>query len=258
MSAAPATLSDDSILCTGGGGLLGQELRKHLPRAHFPAHAEFDVTSYGAMDSFMESLITANPGSPLRTIMHGAAFTSPPKVDQDPVKALDVNIVGTANVVRLARKWRLKVVYISTDYVFRGDRGHYSEADPVDPVNKYAWSKLGGECAVRMHDEALIIRTSFGPNVFPYPKAFADQYTSRESVGVFARKLIGILGSEVNGVLHVGGPRRSVYEYAQSLDPSKEIGRLYIKDVSFAVPVDTSLDTSKYQAHFGQEAAIEL
>jgi len=75
-------------------------------------------------------------------------FTSPPKVDQDPAKALDANIVGTANVVKLAQRYRLKVLYISTDYVFRGDRGNYSEADAVDPVNKYAWSKLGGECAV--------------------------------------------------------------------------------------------------------------
>lgn len=251
MSAAPAAIPDERILYTGGGGLLGRELKRHLPRAHFPSRAEFDITSYDAMDAFVGALVAASPDAPLRTIVHGAAFTSPPKVDQDPVRALDANIVGTANVVRLAQKYRLKVLYISTDYVFRGDRGNYSEADAVDPVNKYAWSKLGGECAVRMHDDALIIRTSFGPNVFPYPKAFDDQFTSRESVGVFARKLVVILGSEVKGVLHVGGPRRSVYEYAQSLDPSKDIGRLSIKDVSFAVPVDTSLDTSKYQAHFG-------
>ena len=255
MSAAPAAISDETILYTGAGGLLGRELRKYLPRAHFPTHAEFDVTNFEAMDAFAEALVAANPSAPLRTIVHGAAFTSPPKVDQDPVKGLDTNIVGTANVVRLAHKYRLKLLYISTDYVFRGDRGNYSEADPVDPVNKYAWSKLGGECAVRMYDDSLIIRTSFGPNDFPYPKAFDDQYTSRESVGVFARKLVGILGSEVKGVLHVGGPRRSVYEYAQSLDPSKDIGRLSIKNVSFAVPVDTSLDTSKYQTHFGQDTS---
>ena len=149
MTPAPVTIPDESIVYTGGSGLLGRELRLHLPRARFPARSQFDVTSPDAMDAFVESLVAANPGAPLRTIVHGAAFTSPPKVDQDPGKALDANIVGTANVVRLAQKWRLRVVYISTDYVFRGDRGHYSETDTVDPVNKYAWSKLGGECAVR-------------------------------------------------------------------------------------------------------------
>ncbi len=58
--------------------------------------------------------------------------------------------------------------------MLKGDQGNYKETDPVYPVNKYAWSKLGGECAVRMYDKSLIIRTTFGPNVFPYQKAFVD------------------------------------------------------------------------------------
>ena len=115
-------------------------------------------------------------------VVHAAAFTSPPKVDKDPARALDVNIIGTANLVRLCMARGLRLIYISTDYVFRGDRGNYREDDSLYPVNKYAWSKLGGECAVRMYDNSLIVRTSFGPNVFPYEKAFADQWTSRESV----------------------------------------------------------------------------
>src|SRR5437016_377534 len=134
MAAAPAAIADETILYTGAGGLLGQELRGHLPRAHFASRAEFDITSYDAMDAFVGALIATNPGAPLRTIVHGAAFTSPPKVDQDPLKALEANIVGTANVVKLAQQYRLRVLYISTDYVFRGDRGNYSEADAVDPV----------------------------------------------------------------------------------------------------------------------------
>jgi len=91
-------------------------------------------------------------------IIHAAAFTSPPKIDQDPLKAVEVNIIGTANVVRLCIKHNLKLVYISTDYVFRGDKGNYRENDEVFPVNRYAWSKLGGECAVRMYDSALKVK----------------------------------------------------------------------------------------------------
>jgi len=182
----------------------------------------------------------------ISVILHAAALTSPPVCDKDPLKALETNIVGTANVVKLCMKHNIRLIYVSTDYVFRGDQGNYREEDPVYPVNKYAWSKLGGECAVRMYDNSLIIRTSFGPNVFPYEKAFIDQWTSRESVSAIAPKIVQLMFSSVTGTLHVGGPRRTVLEYARSLDPSREIGELSIRGVNFTVPVDTSLDCSLF------------
>lgn len=230
-----------SILVTGGSGLLGGELRGLLPGAWYPSSADFDVTNYAQMDAYVRA-------GRFALLIHGAAFTSPPRVDKDPRRAIDVNIIGTANVVKLCMAHELRLVYISTDYVFRGDQGNYREEDALYPVNKYAWSKLGGECAVRLYDNALIVRTSFGPNVFPYEKAFVDQWTSRESVHRIAAKLVRLLEHEVTGVIHLGGPRRSVFEYACSLDPSRTIGRLSIHDVSFRVPVDTSLNCERYQA----------
>jgi dTDP-4-dehydrorhamnose reductase len=98
-----------------------------------------------------------------------------------------------------------------------------------------------------MHEKSLIIRTSFGPSVFPYEKAFTDQWTSRESVDVFAEKLVGLIDSDVVGVIHVGGPRRSVHEYALSLGGDKEVKPLSIREMNFKVPVDTSLNTLRYQ-----------
>ena len=70
-------------------------------------------------------------GRSIEVLIHGAAFTSPPKVDADPLRAIDVNIVGTANVVRLCMAHAIRLVYISTDYVFRGDRGQYREEDEL-------------------------------------------------------------------------------------------------------------------------------
>ncbi len=186
-------------------------------------------------------------GGRFAMVLHAAAFTSPPKVDQDPMRAVAVNIVGTANVVRLCAAHSMRLVYISTDYVFRGDQGSYREDDPVHPVNKYAWSKLGGECAVRMLEGALIVRTSFGPNIFPYEKAFADQWTSRESVAQIATKLVRLLEHDVTGVIHLGGPRRTVFDYAQSLDRGRSIQKLSIHDVAFRVPEDTSLDCQRFR-----------
>jgi len=232
------------LLFTGGSGLLGRAFRRLKPDALVPTSAEFDVTDYAGMEKWARN-------RSIGVVVHAAAFTSPPKIDEDPLRALEVNIAGTANVVRLSMTLSARLVYISTDYVFRGDRGRYREEDEMYPVNKYAWSKLGGECAVRLYDNALIIRTSFGPDEFPYPKAFADQWTSRQSVSKAARDILRAVETGVTGVLHVGGPRRTVFEYARSVSPAKEIGPLSVKDVTFAVPADTSLDTTRFLREVG-------
>ena len=234
-------------LFTGNEGLLGGEVLKIFPNLVAPSEEDFDVTCFEEMDSFVA-------GRDLTCIFHAAAFTSPPLIDQDPVRALDVNISGTVNAVKLCMKHDLKLVYISTDYVFDGERGDYAENDPVYPVNKYAWSKLGGECAVRLYDKSLIIRTTFGPNTFPFPKAFVDQWTSRESVSTIAAMVCRALEKDITGVLHVGGPRKTVLEYAESLNPDQEIGKIRISDVSFSVPRDTSLNIGRYRKLVGPDS----
>ena len=123
-------------------------------------------------------------------------------------------------------------------------------------MNKYAWSKLGGECAVRLYDDSLIIRTSFGPDAFPYPKAFTDQWTSREPVSTMASKIAMILRDPPTGVMHLGGTRKSVHEYASGLDNEGPIGELSIHDVNFSVPVDTSLDCSRYEQFIRDHARM--
>lgn len=228
------------ILFTGGSGLLGCEFRKILPDLQYPSSSEFDVTNLAQMKEYAAA-------NPFETLVHAAAFTSPPVIDKDPLRALEVNIVGTSNVVKLCLEYDARLIYLSTDYVFSGDKGDYVETDPVLPVNRYAWSKLGGECAAMLYDKALIVRTSFGPEVFPFPKAFADQWTTREPVSVIAEKISKLLDVEATGVLHVAGKKRTVYEYAKSLDPDLEVGKLSVNEVDFSVPVDTSLNGEKYE-----------
>lgn len=236
----------EAIIFTGGSGLLGSEFKKIAPEFLYPTSDEFDVTNFSQMEQYAQR-------HGCNQVIHAAAFTSPPLVDKNPGEAMETNIIGTANVVKLCMKFAARLIYVSTDYVFQGDKGEYRETDALNPVNKYAWSKLGGECAVRMYDRALIVRTSFGPNHFPYERAFADQWTSRQAVSVFARKLLVLATADVNGVLHVGGQRQTVLDYARSLDPSKSIGALSIKDVPFKVPVDTSLNCDRYQKIFEQQ-----
>lgn len=233
-------LNRATTVITGGSGLLGTAFRRLLPDARYPASADLDVRSWASVEAWLGA-------TEVKTLIHAAAFTSPPKIDQDPARAIATNIVGTAHLASWCLSHGAVLVYISTDYVFKGDKGLYGEDDPVFPVNKYAWSKLGGECAVRILPEHLIIRTSFGPDVFPYPKAFIDQWTSRQRVTDTAAQMVALIERGARGTVHVGGPRRTVMEYARSLDPAKVIEPLSLTDVTFVAPVDTSLDTRRYR-----------
>lgn len=232
-------IKPEKIIFTGGSGLLGSEFQKLWPNIRYPSSHDFDVTNRQQMRQYIN-----DNGCDL--LIHAAAFTSPPRIDKDPAKAVEVNIIGTANVVSLCIENGIRLIYISTDYVFRGDKGNYREEDPVYPVNKYAWSKLGGECAVQLHENSLIVRTTFGPNKFPYDKAFVDQWTSRESVSDIARRIGQLINTDITGIIHVGGERKTVYEHAKSLDPTRPIGELSVRDVSFNVPLDTSLNSEIY------------
>jgi dTDP-4-dehydrorhamnose reductase len=235
------------ILVTGGSGLLGSELKKHLTGASFPPSGDFDITDYGMMSGWLRSW-----GKKFSLLLHCAAFTSPPRIDKEPEKGIDVNIIGTAHVVKLCHAYNMKLVYISTDYIFDGSKGNYSEEDAVSPVNKYAWSKFGGECSVRLYDNSLIIRLSFGPDIFPYEAAFIDQWTSREPVSLIAKKITAVVRWDETGIIHLGGRRKTVYEYAKELNPQKEIKQLKRDEVSFVVPEDTSLHTDKYEKLLNQ------
>ena len=234
-------IDQKKILFTGGGGLLGSEFKKNLPDIHYPSKTEFDITSFEQMDQYLGN-------GNWSTIIHAGAFTSPPKIDKEPLRAIDVNIIGTSNLVKLCMKYGIKLIYICTDYVFKGDKGQYKENDPVFPVNKYAWSKLGGECAVRMYDNSIIIRTTFGPNEFPFEKAFVDQWTSRESVSTTALMIAELLDKDFKGTIHVGGKRKSVFEYAKGLDPKKDIKELSVNEINFKVPADTSMNCELYNS----------
>ena len=174
---------------------------------------------------------------------------SPPKINDDIVGAIQSNIIGTSTLSSICHKRNIRLIYISTDYVFSGNKGLYTEGDELFPQNKYAWSKLGGECAVQLLDRFIIIRLSFGPDKFPYNAAFIDQYTSRESISIIVLKIKNIILSNYTGIIHIGGNRKSVYEYALTLGAT-EIDKISIKDMDVKMPKDTSLDCSLYNKLF--------
>ena len=102
-------INHESIIFTGGSGLLGTAFRKIAPDINYPSSADFNVIDYGQIKKYTKSI-------DCKLIIHAAAFTSPPKIDENPVKAIDVNIIGTSNVVKLCQASFKIGVKICTNY----------------------------------------------------------------------------------------------------------------------------------------------
>jgi dTDP-4-dehydrorhamnose reductase len=228
-------------LFTGGSGLLGQELRCYFDYDLFPSSNEFNVNDIQNMETYLYK--TSN----VDTIIHMAAETNTKEIenkDYFKLNAIKTNIIGTANVVQICMDRKIKLIYISTDYVFDGEKGNYKEYDDLNPINQYAWSKLGGEASVRLYDNSLIVRLSFCQDKFPYPKAFIDQITTRMPVSEAAFKVQELIKQNPRGIRHLFGKKQTVYELARRTTPDKSIEPMSINDLKdYKVPKDTSLSS---------------
>lgn len=220
--------------------MLGTALRAIDPTLIAPPRAELDVTDARAVDAALERY---RPGA----VIHAAALRGSRECEADPAACLAVNVGGTYHLARACLARRIRLVYLSTDYVFDGARGNYAEGDPVDPVNLYARSKLAGELIVRTLDDSLVIRTAFyRPGAWKFPTAFVDQFSSPQPVDVVAADVLRAAASGLTGVLHIGGPRRSAYEIAREIDPA--VRPIRLADAGVRLPADVSLDSRRWRA----------
>ena len=128
-------------------------------------------------------------------------------------KSIDLNIIGTSNITKICSKYKIKLIYFSTGYVYEGKKGNYSEKDPVKPFNNYGLSKLGGECAVAMYKNSLILRITMTEKPFVHKKA----YSNLKSNFMFHEDLVKILPKIIKqkGILNVGGKSQSVFSFAK-------------------------------------------
>lgn len=223
------------VILTGGSGTLGRELRKHI-ECLAPSRSELDVTDSGQVKRYISR---RRP----ELVIHLAALTDVRKCEKDKVRAYETNVNGTRNIFEATDS---RIVYVSTDYVFDGSKGGYREDDAVNPVNYYALTKLLGEEIVKCGKGNLIIRTSFvSESQWPYPKAFADKFTSADTVSVIAGEIAKAIKYGVRGVIHIGTERKSVYDIARKISP--EVGKNYISDMDIKIPKDTSLNSDKWK-----------
>lgn len=224
------------IFITGGSGILGKELRKLRLDIIAPTHDECDIASFEDVNKFIHE---HKPD----VIIHCAAFKDNRSIEKDPIQAIETNVIGTAILSMLCYEFSVRLVYISTDYIYKGVHGNYKETDEILPANIYAWTKLAGECSARTVKNHLIIRTSFGPQKFEYKEAFIDKWSSKDYVEVIAPMILEAAVSPLTGVLNIGTERKTLYDYASKLNSVKPVK---LTESSHTTPYDTSLNLQKW------------
>ena len=158
------------ILVTGSDSRFGKLLKKLETKYKFIFRNKKELNILSP-SSIKKNLKKFKPNY----ILHLAGLSRPMRVhDKNIEKSINLNIVGTANLVGEAYKKNIKMVYLSTSYVYPGTKGNYKETDPIKPWNNYSWSKLGGECSVQMYKNSLIIRLCMTEKPFVHKKAYAN------------------------------------------------------------------------------------
>lgn len=239
------------VLVTGGTGTLGRRLRESPQVASddvaAPTRAEMDVADERAVEAAFEK---ARP----EIVVHAAAVIRN-KNANDPsmwAETTRVNVWGTGLVAAACRRHGARLVYVSTDFVFDGNKpgGLYVEDDLPAPLGYYPLSKLAGEGLALAVPRALVVRTSFNEDgAWPYAKAFTDRFTSKLPASVAAAEIWLAAKSPFEGVLHVGGPRRSYFEFARTLTPDVQPMTLSDLRTSDPMPIDTSLDSGRWNRY---------
>tara|TARA_B100000965_G_scaffold404230_1_gene434407 strand:- start:785 stop:1513 length:729 start_codon:yes stop_codon:yes gene_type:complete len=200
------------IVVTGGDGRFAKVLKNTLKNKNylFPSKKDLNILDKRNIEKFLNKI---KP----KYLIHSAGF-SRPMIDHEKkiIKSINLNIVGTCNIVEICSKLKIKLIYLSTGYVYEGTKGNYKENDPVLPLNNYAWSKLGGECAVKLYKNSLILRITMCENPFVHKKAFGDIKTNfifQEKVASMIPKILN-----KNGVINIGGEIKTVYKFAKQFN----------------------------------------
>ncbi|MBI2057601.1 MAG: SDR family oxidoreductase [Candidatus Yanofskybacteria bacterium] len=230
-------LTKNKTLITGASGLLGLELvRCAVKSGHnvvgvYNANPNLTDKNYRNLkcdigDTRSVNLLDKKVGK-IDMLFHCASMTGVDKCEKNREACWQANVVGTRNMVELAKKHRAKLVYVSTGSVFSGEKGNYKENDAPDPKNFYSWTKLLGEEAVLAYNKGIVIRAvPIGIHGIGRPQSnfiewLVDSISSNRSFNLFNDVNINAISAETfagillkvpkvfkKGVLHIGSKDR--------------------------------------------------
>ena len=232
------SLYKNRIVITGGTGRFGLELKKikNKYRLFFPLKKELNILK---LKSILNYLKLKKP----KYLIHLAGLSRPMDLHEKFLKkSIDLNIIGTANITKVCSDLGIKLIYFSTGYVYPGTKGNYKESEPLLPKNNYSWSKLGGESAVHMYKNSLVLRVCMTEKPFVHDKAFADFITNfifHEDIAKYIFKLI-----DKKGIINVGGKIQSVYNFAKK--HNSKIKKVFAKKIlGYNYPLNPSMNIDK-------------
>lgn len=269
------------VLVTGASGLLGHKIVKELMSGDYDIIAIYNksrpVVEGGNVRWVQLDLVNTHLVEDLilkerpDVVVHAAAYTDVDGCEVNREYAWRVNVEATRSIVRASRVVRAFLIYVSTDYVFDGEKGLYKESDVPCPVNYYGLTKLIGEQLVITSDLLYtVVRTSaiygVGPGKLNFATfvvdrlskgesifALVDQYVSPTLNTLLAKAIAEIMELKPMGILHVAGERMNRYDFAVRVAdlfglPKELIKEGRMKDMTHwkaRRPRDSSLDVSK-------------
>jgi len=252
-----------SLIIFGGSGQLGKSLSSVFPEAipysHSSDNRTADVTNLKELREIFES---ERP----EIVINASAFTNVDACESEKERAFAANSMGVMNIASLCREYSSKFIHFSTDYVFSGNKGQYSEDSVPDPINYYGFSKSIGDAYALSLPSTLVIRTSgvygYGKN---FPRFVYDNLNAGKTVNVIeeyyspitsellARSVKYLIEHDKNisGILNIAGERISRFDLAKTIATTFNFNSdLIVKaqklpNMKALRPYDSSLDISK-------------
>jgi len=271
-------LRRERIAITGSSGLLGNEVAKlakrdyevislHNTKTIYSDSVQLDITGTQRVLEFFSGL---KPD----VVIHTASQTNVDRCETEKENAWNINVVGTRNIAKACKRTRAKLIYISTDYVFDGEKGNYREQDTPNPINYYGTTKLEGEKQVAQYcQNYAILRTSVLYGWHPWKQNFAtwtisqlrqnkqiavveDHYNTPTLASNLAEMAMEFIEKDLQGLYHSSGSERiSRFAFAQQIAKTFELNPQLIKPIKMSQltawiakrPRDSSLNTEKIE-----------
>ena len=267
------------VLITGGGGFVGGHVATRAAKT-WEVFATYRTSSF-SFPGVTPVRVDLEDGDGVRrcireirpaVILHCAAWTDLDVCEKDRARAFSINTEATTTLAELGSELGCRFVYTSTDMVFDGRKGDYSESDVACPINAYGESKLAGEERVKaICSDSVVARVAlvYGPpltgsNSFSERilervsrgeavSLFTDQYRTPVFVQDLAKVLVELARMRWTGTIHLGGAERvDRYTFGLRLAEIKGFSEELFKPISMADlptvaprPRDVSLNISE-------------
>lgn len=268
------------LLITGASGLYGSKLANLALAKNIEVYSS-DIQSLSVYGNFVKLDISgkAQVDEAFKNIkpdvvVHAATLTDVDKCETNKDLAWKVNVEGTKNIAEAAKSLGSFLIYISTDYVFSGEKGGYKETDKPDPINYYGLTKLKAEEIVQTQSEYFIARPSVIYGSTPAAgkvnfalwlietlrkgervKIVTDQWNTPTLNTNLAEMTLEVVERRLTGIYHLcGATKVSRYEFAEQIADAFGLDKSLIDKVLSSQftwpakrPMDSSLNTSKAQ-----------